>query len=138
MRRHVADDAELGEVMINDGFPGRSYPLAAPDEVAAGGTRFQTGRVDRRATNAAFAPQVLEDRRVQQASGRRCRQQSAGRLLQRGIVGHAGQAQGLDQRRTVRQMSDQAAIVGLEKALQHQAREELVLRELLRTVAMRV
>ena len=38
----------------------------------------------------------------------------------------------------IRQLRDDASIVGLEEVLQHQAGEQLMLRKLLRTVRMRV
>ena len=60
------------------------------------------------------------------------------RLLQRRKMRHALEPQHFTQLRMIGQMRDDAPIIGLQKVLQHQASEELMLRELLRTVGMRV
>jgi hypothetical protein len=74
----------------------------------------------------------------QKASRRGALEQPLGRLLQRRKVRHADEVQLFNERRVVRQMGDDASIVGLQEVLQRQASEELVLRELLRTARMRV
>ena len=62
---------------------------------------------------------------------------SAG-FLQRGEVRHAAQTQDLSERRMIDQVSHDAAVVGLQEVLQHQAGKQLMLRKLLGTVRMRV
>ena len=136
MRLDVADHTELGVMMINHRFPGSSHRSAPPHEVAACRTRLQSGGVNSRATNSPFAPQVLANGGVQEASGRRCRQQSPRRFLERRVVRNTGQPQRLDERRTIGQMSNHTPIVRLQKALQHQTGKELMLRKLLGATAM--
>ena len=138
MRLHITDHTQFGKAMINDGFP-RAADVSSPaHEVAAGGTRLQAGRVDRRATNASLAAHVFLDRGVEQASGRRSGEQTPRRLLQRRVVRNRVELQGLQQRRAIRQMSDHAPIVGLQETLEDQTSKELMLRKLFRAVAMRV
>ncbi len=67
MRLDITHDAELGEVMINHGFPGIPHPLPPADEVAARGARFQAGRVDRGPRHAPLASHVFPHRRIEQA-----------------------------------------------------------------------
>jgi hypothetical protein len=80
MRLHIANHAQFGIAMINDGFPGAADVLPPTHEVAAGDARFHPGRVDGRATHPLLAAHVRSDRGVQEASGRRGGQQSAGRF----------------------------------------------------------
>jgi hypothetical protein len=81
---------------------------------------------------------VKANRPFQQSSRRGALQQPLGRLLQRGEVGDVGEVQRLDQRRMVRQMSNDAPVVGPQEVLQRQASEQLMLRELLRTAGVRI
>jgi hypothetical protein len=48
-------------------------------------------------------------------------------------VRHASQFQGRHQARTIAELTYHAAVIGLEKVLQYEAGEQLMLRELLRT-----
>ena len=65
-------------------------------------------------------------------------QQVPAGLLQRREVRHAVEPEHFAQFRMIGQMRDDAPIVGLQEVLQHQTGEQLMLRELLRTVGMRV
>src|SRR5882724_12273484 len=138
MTTGIADHAELGVTMINHGLPRLSDPAAATHEVAAGRAALQPGRVDRGTLDPSLAAHLKTNRRVQEAPGASRSQQSSRRLLQSCKVRNPLQAEGLDQRRAVGQMRYNATIVGLEKVLQHQAGEKLMLGELLGAVAMRV
>ena len=138
MRLDVTDDTEFGKAMINNGFPRTPDVSSTPHEVAAGGSRFQPGGVDRGPRERVACGPCVLDRRVEQAPGRRGGEQTSRRFLQRRVVRNRAELQRLKQRRTIGQMSHHAPIVGLQKALQHQTGKELMLRELLRAVAMRV
>ena len=59
-------------------------------------------------------------------------------FLQRREMRHTVEAQSLAQLRMVRQLCNDATIIGLEEVLQHQAGEQLMLREFLGTVRVRV
>ncbi len=131
-------DAELRVVVINNGFPRVFHPIAATDEVPAGRSALQAGRVDRRPFHPPLAAQVQTHRRAEEFSHRRREQQPPRRFLKRGEVGNLLQSQLRDERRIVGQVDRQAPIVGLQKLLQHQAGEELMLRELLGTIPMGV
>src|SRR5712671_3771936 len=67
VRLHVAHDAQLRITMIDHGFPRAAHVPPPVDEVAAGGTRFQSGRIDRGPWHTPLATQMLADRRVEQA-----------------------------------------------------------------------
>lgn len=111
---------------------------AAGDVVAAGVAAVQAAGVhrspaDARASASSSAPAAPPppfhetlDRRGQQRVGALLRgEQALGRLLQRGEVRHVLQAQHLYQVRQVEQHRRDAAVVGLEEGLEHQAGEEL-------------
>jgi hypothetical protein len=59
-------------------------------------------------------------------------------FLERREVRHAVEPEHLAQIRMIGQVRNNASIVRFQKVLQHQASEELVLRELLRAIGMRV
>ena len=130
--------AQFGITMINHGFPRVSLAVAAVDEVAARTTAFEARRIDRRALHPSLAAQVQANGGLQQSSRRPRWQQAARGFLKSGEVGNLLQFQSGKQRRIVLEMGRQAAIVGPQKVLQHQAGEQLMLRELLGTVAVSI
>ncbi len=133
-----ADDAQLGEVVINHGFPRAIHPLAATDEVATRARAFQTRGIDGRPLHPFLATQMEPHGGRQKFSNGRRPQQPLRRFLERGEVWDHAQFQQVAERGMVFELGRQAAVVDLQKVLEHQAREELVLRELLGTEAVRV
>jgi len=125
-------------MVINDRFPGRSRRSPTADEVAARHAAFQAGRVDGSPCHPPFAAHLLLHRGIEQAFGRPTRQQPSCRFLQRRVVWHASQPNRLDQRRAIGKLGHHAPIVRFEKVLEHQAGKELMLRERLGAVAMRI
>src|SRR5262249_26353456 len=98
---------------------------------AAGGGGGGGGRL------APPAPaQQAADGAAQQAAEARAGQQAAAGLVQGGVVGAGPQAQGAGQVGQVLQEDGQAAVVGLEEDLEHQAGEQLRLGELLGAAAV--
>ena len=130
--------AQLGVMVINHGFPGVSHALAAADEVATGTTAFEARRIDRRAFHPLPPAQVQANGGLQKSPRRPREQQAMRGFLEGGEVGNLLQFQNGKQRRMVFKMGRQAAVVGPQEVLQHQAGEQLVLRELLGTVAVRM
>ena len=128
--------AQLGIMMINHGFPRVSHALAAADEVAAGTTAFEARRIDRRAFHPSPPAHVQANGGLQKSPRRPRKQQAMRSFLEGGEVGNLLQFQRGEQRRMVLEMGRQAAVVGPQKVLQHQAGEQLVLRELLGTTAV--
>ncbi len=124
--------------MINDCFPGASNLFAAASEVRTRCPTLQTSGIDRGRRNALASSHLLSNRCVQQASSRLDGEQSPGGLLNRCVVRNTLQFYDFDQCRMVGQVGNNASIVGFEKVLQNQAGEELMLREDLRTILMRV
>lgn len=138
MRFDIADDSDFGKAVIHHAFPRAANVPSPLDKVTAGGRGFEARGVDRRAGHAALASQVLANRRVEQASGGKAGQESLRGFLQRRVMRDFFQPQCLDERWAIGEMRDDAPIVRLQEVLQHQAGKKLVLRELLRTTAMRI
>jgi hypothetical protein len=132
----TADHAQLGVMMVNDCFPGVFHPTSAAHEVATGTGAFQAGRVDRRAFYPPSPAQLQADGGLEEFSRRCCSQQATRRLLKRGEVGNLPESQHRHEGRIVGQMGRQAPVVGSQKVLQHEAGEELMLRELFGTIPM--
>jgi hypothetical protein len=139
----VADNSQLGKSPVHD-FPlspllsRRFTPLG---EVAAGVLRLEPAGVDRSQTYAAAEHAMalgLLHGDGQQLSKRANHQQSLGRLLQCREVGNHFQLDHLPQVRAIFQQSCHRAVREAVKIFQHEAGEELMLRELLGTVAMRI
>jgi len=136
MTSRVAHQAQLRVAMINDRFPGACDAISTSHEVRAGTAAFQAGGVRGRRFNAPLAAEVQPDRGSQQPPHLGQRQQPTRRLLHRREVGHRAEIQDRHQRRMIGQMSHEPTIVRFEKVLQHQAGEQLMLRELLGTARM--
>ena len=108
------------------------------NEVAAGVSRFEPRGVDRRQRHATFATHDLLDGLVQQLGNRRCPQEALGGFLKGGEVRHLDQFDGVAPGRRVLQVSDQSPVIGPQKGLEHEAREQLMLGKLLRAGAVTV
>ena len=129
---------QFGIAMIDHGFPRVSHAVAAADEVTAGTTAFQARGIDRRPLHPSLAAQVESDGGFEQFSSGRREQQAARGFLKGGEVGNLLQSQNGEQRRIVPEMGRQAAVVGPQKVLQHQAGKQLMLRELPGTATVRI
>lgn len=134
----VAHHSQLRKMMINDRFPRACDALTTAHEVAAGAAAFQAGGVDGRGLYASATAEVQSDRRPQNPTHLGHRQQPTRCLLNRREVWHRAEIQQRHQCRMIGQMSHEPPIVRFEKVLQHQASEQLMLRELLRTARMRI
>ena len=75
---------------------------------------------------------------MQRAAGMSRREQPDGRLLKRCVVGHLPQMNRFAQVAAIDQQRRQLSVVQPQEFFQHQASEELWLRELLRAVPMRI
>ena len=138
MTIRFAHQAELGITVVDHGFPGTADPFPAPDEVTAGRAALQARGVDRTTHNASPATQVKSNGSVQQLPRGSGYQQSLRRLFKCSEVGKLFQVECFDQRRMIRKMRDDPAVIGLEKTFERQASEELMLRELLGTAGMSI
>jgi hypothetical protein len=81
--------------------------------------------------DATATAHVHSHGRRQQLAGRRFLQQPLGRLFDRREMRNLVQLQRRDERWMIRQVRNDATVVGLQKVLQRQAGKELMLRELL-------
>src|ERR1700727_529196 len=138
MVSQITDHTELGEVMINHGFPGLTGTHSPLDEVAARARTLQAGRVDCGSPNPPTPTPMHVYRRIQQMPGVAGTQQTLRGFLQRRKMRHLPQTDQACQRRIILQIRDDAPIVGSQEVLQRQAGKELMLSELLRTTAMRI
>ena len=127
MIARIADDAQFGIAVINDGFPGASDLFAPANEIGVRRPAWQPRAVNGRRPHATTSPHLLSHGRVQQASGGLNSQQSTPRFLQRRKVQNPLEFKRLDQCWMVGQVFDDASIVGFQKVLEHQAGEELML-----------
>jgi hypothetical protein len=132
----IAGNFEFGKAAVSDGLPGASFAGASSDEVATGVTAIQAGGVEGDAGAAAPPTEEAAHSAVQQAAGAWLAEQTGRGLLQSGKVGNALQADSPGQIRGVGQVLGDAAVIGVQKGLQHQASEQLGLGIEFWTVAM--
>ena len=138
MATRIAHQAQLGITVINDGFPGTGDAISTPHEIRAGAATFQACGVHGRRFYPSPATEMQSNGTFQKPLRLGQSQQATRRFLQRGEVRHAAKFQQLHQRRMIDEMGHHPAIIGLEKVLQHQASEQLMLGELLGTIKMRI
>ena len=138
MIARIADNSELRKSCICRCLPQIRLTRSPADEVRTAVPRFQSCRINGCQSHTLSASHDALDSRREQAIDIRKPKQTPGRLLKSREMRDGFQIDGFRQAVAVIQDCDDASVIGLEKRLQNQTRQQLRKGEFLRTESVAV